>query len=54
MKKDGTPRFNIHYPKYKAGRHVVKPVKEEISYGKDMGQFEFCIVHPFKQLIAML
>ncbi|KAH3808946.1 hypothetical protein DPMN_137308 [Dreissena polymorpha] len=31
--KNGEKRYRISYPKYKAGHHVVKPVKEACTYG---------------------
>ncbi|KAH3817854.1 hypothetical protein DPMN_119410 [Dreissena polymorpha] len=31
--RQGEKRYRLSYPKYKAGHHVVKPVKEDCTYG---------------------
>jgi hypothetical protein len=32
--REGIKRFNVSYPKYKGGKHVVKSVMEAFNYGK--------------------
>ena len=34
LKRDGTPRYRLSYPKAKKGEHCLKVVKEGCTYGK--------------------